>query len=109
MYNGGMTEIRIEYVRPGKDTTFYLEEVTLVDTRRLKTFKVLPPDAVERLSRSLVAEGLIAPDQRAVRIAKLSFSTSISTCWSSITKMGIYSAIILTSVHRSPGPARDTG
>lgn len=68
-----MTEIHIEYIRPGKDTSFYVEDLVFVDARRLKTFKLLPPDVVARLNRSLIAEGLIAPHQRAVMISKTYF------------------------------------
>lgn len=68
-----MTEIRIEYIRPGKDRTIFVEQLISLDTVRLKTFKTLPTEIAESLSRTLVADGLIAPHQRAVSIAKTYF------------------------------------
>lgn len=68
-----MTEIRIEYVRPGKDTTIFVEELVSLNSICLKTFKTLPPEIVVPLSRTLVAEGLIASHQKAVSIAKTYF------------------------------------
>ena len=68
-----MTEIRIQYIRPGKDTTIFVEELVSVDSACLKTFKTLPPEIVARLTHSLVSEGLIASPQKAVSIAKTYF------------------------------------
>lgn len=68
-----MTEIQIEYIRPGKEITFYMEDLVSIDFLRLKTFKILTPEIVTRLARSLVSEGLIAPGQKAYRIAKTYF------------------------------------
>lgn len=72
-YNEAMTEIQIEYIRPGKGTSLFVEDLVSVDAVCLKTFKVLPPDVVMSLARSLVADGLIAPDQKACAIAKTYF------------------------------------
>lgn len=68
-----MTEIRIEYIRPGKGASFYLEDLIFLNSVRLKTFKTLPPEIVSRLAQSMVAEGLIAPHQKAVTVAKTYF------------------------------------
>ena len=68
-----MPEIRIEYVRPGKETSFYIEDLVYIDSLRLKTFKTLPPEIASRLAQSMVAEGLIAPHQQAVMVAKTYF------------------------------------
>ena len=68
-----MTEIRIEYIRPGKDRTVFVEQLVSLDTVCLKTFKTLPPGIAEPLSRTLVANGLIVPQQSAVSIAKTYF------------------------------------
>lgn len=68
-----MTEIRVEYIRPGKETSFYIEDLVYIDSLRLKTFKTLPPEIASRLAQSMVAEGLIAPHQKAVMVAKTYF------------------------------------
>jgi predicted RNA-binding protein associated with RNAse of E/G family len=68
-----MTEIRIEYIRPGKETSFYIEDLVFIDSLCLKTFKTLPPEIVSRLAQSMLAEGLIAPHQKAVMVAKTYF------------------------------------
>jgi predicted RNA-binding protein associated with RNAse of E/G family len=68
-----MTEIRIEYIRPGKDTSLYIEDLVFVDSVCLKTFKTLPPEIASRLAQSMVVEGLIAPHQKAVMVAKTYF------------------------------------
>ena len=68
-----MTEIQIEYVRPGKGTTFYFEDLVFMDAVCLKTFKILPPEIVSALAQGMVAEGMIAPHQKAVMVAKTYF------------------------------------
>jgi predicted RNA-binding protein associated with RNAse of E/G family len=68
-----MTEIQIEYIRPGKGTSLFIESLVSVDALCLKTFKVLPTDVVTSLARSLVADGLLAPHQKACAIAKTYF------------------------------------
>lgn len=68
-----MTVIKIEYIRPGKDATIFVEELISMDSRCLKTFKTLPPEIVAPLTRKLLADGLIAPHQKAVSIAKTYF------------------------------------
>lgn len=68
-----MTEIRLEYIRPEKGTTFYVDELVSFDSARLKTFTRLPPEAASILTRSLVGARLIAPHQYAVIIEKTFF------------------------------------
>jgi predicted RNA-binding protein associated with RNAse of E/G family len=68
-----MAEIRIEYIRPGKGTTFYIEELVFMDALCLKTFKTLPPEIISALAQGMVAEGMIAPHQKAVMVAKTYF------------------------------------
>lgn len=68
-----MAEIRIKYIRPGKDTTIFVEQLISLDCVRLKTFKTLPPETIVSLSQTLVAEGMIASHQKAVSIAKTYF------------------------------------
>lgn len=68
-----MTEIRIKYIRPGKDTAIFVEQLVSLDSVRLKTFKTLPPEIIVSLSQTLVAEGMIASHQKAVSIAKTYF------------------------------------
>ena len=68
-----MTEICLEYIRPGKGTSFYIDELISVDATRLKTFVRLSQEAASALTQNLIAAGLIAPHQSAVRIAKTFF------------------------------------
>lgn len=68
-----MAEVRIEYIRPGKDRTIFVEQLVSLDTVCLKTYKTLPPEVEQSLTRALVADGLIAPHQHAVSIAKTYF------------------------------------
>lgn len=65
--------IQIEYIRPGKEVTYYDEDCVAQDEICLQTYKMLPEDIVERLSAALQKQGLIQPHQRAVTITKLYF------------------------------------
>ena len=65
--------VRIEYIRPGKETTYYEEDFFAQDESCLRTFKTLPNDISMRLSRSLVKQELIKPDQRVGTISKVYF------------------------------------
>ena len=67
--------IRIEYIRPGKETTYYEEDFLSQDGICLRTHKTLPSDIAENLSRALQKQNLIAADQRAVIIRKTYFFT----------------------------------
>jgi len=65
--------VHIEYIRPGKEITHYDEEVVALDENRLRTYKTLPEDIVEHLSRALQSQNLIQSHERAVTIAKTYF------------------------------------
>jgi predicted RNA-binding protein associated with RNAse of E/G family len=68
-----MTKIRIEYIRPGKETHYYLDDLVSIDSDRLKTFVKLPAERAVTLTKNLVAARLIAPDRYATAIAKTFF------------------------------------
>lgn len=65
--------IRIEYIRPGKETTYYEEDFVSQNDICLRTHKSLSPDISERLSRAMLKDSLIAPHQRVGIIAKTYF------------------------------------
>lgn len=64
---------KVEYIRPGKETTYYIEDFVFENEDYLKTFKRLPEDAVARLTHNLLAQGLIRPGQRCGCITKFYF------------------------------------
>lgn len=64
---------RIEYIRPGKETTYYDEDLVAQDEISLRTFKTLPEDIVNSLSQALQKQNLIASDQRVATITKTYF------------------------------------
>ena len=72
-YDVAMTNIQIEYIRPGKGTSLFVEDLLSIDADGISTYKVLPPEVVLSLARSLAADALIAPDQKACAIAKTYF------------------------------------
>jgi len=65
--------IRIEYIRPSKETTYYEEDFVSQDELCLRTRKTLPTDVVERLSHALQKQKLIGAEQRAAIITKAYF------------------------------------
>jgi len=65
--------VRIEYIRPGKDITYYEEGFVSQDEVCLRTHKTLPKDITQRLSRALHRQGLIPAHQRVLTIAKTYF------------------------------------
>ena len=65
--------VRIEYIRPGKEVTYYEEDFYAQDETCLRTFKTLPEDISTRLSKALVEQKLIQPNQRVGTIAKVYF------------------------------------
>ena len=67
--------VHIEYIRPGKETTYYEEGFVSQDEICLRTYKTLPSDIIEHLSSSLQKQNLIAAHQNAVTIAKTYFFT----------------------------------
>ena len=64
---------RIEYIRPGKEVTYYEEDLFTQDDTCVRTFKTLPEDIATRLSDSLVKQGLIQSQQRVGTISKVYF------------------------------------
>ncbi len=68
-----MPTATIHYHRPGKAPTVYHEDFVSDDGNCLRTFKNLPPEIGEKLSRSMQKDGLIEPDKRVLTIAKTYF------------------------------------
>ena len=65
--------VRIEYIRPGKEITYYEEDFVSQDDVCLRTFKTLPPDIAEHLSSALQKQNLILPGQQVLTIGKTYF------------------------------------
>ena len=65
--------VRIEYIRPGKETTYYEEDLVARDEICLRTHKTLPEDIAGQLSRAMSSQGLIEPHQRVLTITKTYF------------------------------------
>ena len=65
--------VRIEYIRPGKEITYYEEDFVSQDDVCLRTFKTLPPDIAEHLSSALRKQNLILPNQQVLTIGKTYF------------------------------------
>jgi len=65
--------VRIEYIRPGKDVTYYVEDFLAKDETCLQTFKILPEDISIRLSKALLEQNLIQPGKRVGSITKFYF------------------------------------
>jgi predicted RNA-binding protein associated with RNAse of E/G family len=89
--------VRIEYIRPGKETTYYEEDFVSQDEICLRTYKTLPEPISEPLSQALQKQGLIEPHQRAVIIRKTYFFTEpfnlLKFCDQDGTLLGHYSDI----------------
>ena len=67
--------VRIEYIRPSKEITYYEEGFISHDETCLRTFKTLPSDIAERLSLSLQKQDLISPGKQVLTIGKTYFFT----------------------------------
>jgi len=65
--------IYIEYIRPGKEITYYDEDLVARDETCLRTHKTLPDDIAERLSHAMQSQGLIESRQRVLTITKTYF------------------------------------
>jgi len=65
--------IHIEYIRPGKEITYYEEDLVARDEICLRTHKTLPDDIAERLSHALQSQGLIESHHRVQTITKTYF------------------------------------
>jgi uncharacterized protein len=66
-------EVRIEYIRPGKDITEYLEHLVEENEDYIKTFKAFPASIVESLTQSLRKNGFISSDQTTTSVTKIYF------------------------------------
>ena len=89
--------VRIEYIRPGKETTYYEDDFVAQDEMCLQTYKTLPENISEPLSQALRKQGLIGPLQRAVIITKTYFFAEpfnlLQFCDHDGTLLGHYSDI----------------
>ena len=66
-------QVTIEYIRPSKDVTEYVEDLLFKDEHCLKTFNEFPGDVAKRLTLSLQANGFISKRQRTACITKVYF------------------------------------
>ena len=67
--------VRMKYIRPGKETTYYEEDFVAQDKICLRTYTTLPENIVEYISRALQSQNLIKSHQRAAAISKTYFFT----------------------------------
>src|SRR5829696_2443716 len=70
---GQLPQVTIEYIRPGKDITEYVEDLLFEDEHCIKTFKEFPGDVAKRLTLSLQGNGFISKGQRTACITKVYF------------------------------------
>ena len=66
-------EVRIRYIRPGKDVTDFVEDLIAENEHFIKTFKTFPDEIVESLTQGLRKNGFIAQDQVTTSITKIYF------------------------------------
>lgn len=66
-------QVTIEYTRPGKDVTEYIEDLLFEDEQRIKTFKLFPSQVAKKLTHSLQLNGFISRWQRVACITKVYF------------------------------------
>jgi predicted RNA-binding protein associated with RNAse of E/G family len=66
-------QVNIEYIRPGKDVTNYIEDLLFQNEQTIKTFKEFPSDIAERLTLSLQSNGFIPDHKRTTCITKVHF------------------------------------
>ena len=65
--------VRIIYIRPGKEVSYYAEDFVAQDEICLRTFKQLPMEIVARLTRALQRDNLIGPKAEVHIIRKAYF------------------------------------
>lgn len=65
--------ITVEYIRPGKETSYYEEDLVTENDEYLKTFKRLPSENADRLTKSLRDNGFIRPDAYCGCVTKIYF------------------------------------
>lgn len=63
--------VTIEYIRPGKETSYFEEDLLLENDDVLKTFKRLPEEVAAHLTQHLREGNYITNDQRCVYIRKV--------------------------------------
>ena len=67
------SEVRIEYIRPGKDVTEYVEDLVLENEEYIKTFKVFSDEITESLTQGLRKNGFISNGQITTSVTKIYF------------------------------------
>ena len=65
--------ITVEYIRPGKETSYYDEDLLVENEEFLKSFKRLPDEIAVKLTQSLRDNGFIAHDQFCACVPKTYF------------------------------------
>lgn len=65
--------VRIEYIRPGKETSYYDEDLVIETADYLKTSKRLPDEVAERLTKGLRDNNFLMPGQRCEYVTKVYF------------------------------------
>lgn len=65
--------ITVEYIRPGKETSYYEEDLLIETDEYIKSFKRMPDEIAERLTRSLRENRFIAPEQYCACVTKIYF------------------------------------
>jgi hypothetical protein len=65
--------VSIEYIRPGKETSYYEEDLIFENADYIKTRKHLPADISDRLSENLRKNGFIKNEQRCEYVTKIYF------------------------------------
>lgn len=68
-----MQSITVQYIRPGKETSFYNEDLLAENDEYLKTFKRLPDEIAKMLTQSLRDNGFIAQEQYCACVTKIYF------------------------------------
>ena len=66
-------EVRIQYIRPGKDVTEYIEYLVEENEQYIKTYKYFPSEIVESLTQSLRKNGFISNDRITTSLTKIYF------------------------------------
>jgi len=65
--------VTIEYIRPGKETTYYEEDLLFECAEYIKTTKRLPDEIAEKLSKGLRENSFITNEQRCEYVTKVYF------------------------------------
>lgn len=68
-----MGTITVEYIRPGKETSYYEEDLLVENDEFVKTFKRLPEKIADDLTRGLRKNGFIAEDETCGYVTKIYF------------------------------------